>query len=80
MTCYVMNSVLVRPLLSKTPYELWNNKKPNVSYFKIFGCKCFILNEKDALGNIDANPMKGFFLAILLFLKPFVSLTKELWL
>ena len=53
--CYVMNKVLIRTSLSKTPYELWNNKKPNVSYFKIFGCKCFILNEKYTLGKFDAK-------------------------
>ena len=28
--CYILNRVLVRPLLTKTPYELWNNKKPNL--------------------------------------------------
>ena len=60
--CYVMNRVLVRPLLTKTPYELWNNKKPNVSYFKVFGCKCFILNEKDNLGKFDAKSDEGIFL------------------
>ena len=60
--CYILNRVLVRPLLTKTPYELWNNKKPNVSYFKVFGCKCFILNEKDALGKFDAKSDEGIFL------------------
>ena len=62
-TCYVMNRVLVRPLLSKTPYKLWNNKKPNVSYFKVFKCKCFILNEKDMLGKFDAKSDEGIFLS-----------------
>ena len=52
----------MRPLLTKTPYELWNNKKPNVSYFKVFGCKCFILNEKDNLGKFDAKSDEGIFL------------------
>ena len=60
--CYILNRVLVRPLLTKTPYELWNNKKPNVSYFKVFGCKCFILNEKDNLGKFDAKSDEGIFL------------------
>ena len=60
--CYVMNRVLIRPSLSKIPYELWNNKKPNVSYFKVFGCKCFILNEKDVLGKFDAKSDEGIFL------------------
>ncbi|KAG8639484.1 hypothetical protein MANES_14G146816v8 [Manihot esculenta] len=39
--------VLIRPLLNRTPYELWNGKKPRVSYFRVFSCKCFILNNKD---------------------------------
>ncbi|CAL9120320.1 unnamed protein product [Musa textilis] len=60
---YIMNRVLVRPLLFKTPYELWNNKKSNVSYFKVFGCKCFILNEKDVLGKFDAKSDEGIFLS-----------------
>ena len=60
--CYILNSVLIRPLLTKTPYELWNNKKPNVSYFKVFECKCFILNEKDNLGKFDAKSDEGIFL------------------
>ena len=40
-SCYVLNRILLRPILKKTPYELWKNKKPNISYFKVFGCKCF---------------------------------------
>ena len=27
-TCYIMNRALIRPILKKTPYELFNNKKP----------------------------------------------------
>ena len=49
-------------MLFKTPYELWNNKKPNVSYFKVFDCKCFVLNEKDALGKFDTKSDEGIFL------------------
>ena len=60
--CYVMNRVLVRLLLSKTPYELWNNKKSNVLYFKVFDYKCFILNEKDALGKFDTKSDDDIFL------------------
>ena len=30
-SCYVLNRVLLRPILKKTPYELWKNKKPNIS-------------------------------------------------
>ena len=38
-------------------------KKPNVSYFKVFGCKCFILNKKDTLGKFDAKSDQGIFLS-----------------
>ena len=31
-TCYILNRVLIRlSNLDKTPYELWKNKKPNIS-------------------------------------------------
>ena len=45
--CYVLNRVSIRPLTKNTPYELFNGRKPNISYFKVFGSKCFILNTKD---------------------------------
>ena len=61
-SCYVLNRILLRPILKKTPYELWKNKKPNISYFKAFGCKCFILNTKDNLGKFDAKSDVGIFL------------------
>nr|CAN71245.1 hypothetical protein VITISV_011091 [Vitis vinifera] len=61
-SCYVLNRILLRLILKKTPYELWKNKKPNISYFKVFGCKCFILNTKDNLGKFDAKSDVGFFL------------------
>ena len=54
-SCYVLNRVLLRPILKKTLYELWKNKKPNISYLKVFGCKFFILNTKDNLGKFDAK-------------------------
>ncbi|WKA13308.1 hypothetical protein VitviT2T_030622 [Vitis vinifera] len=61
-SCYVLNRILLRPILKKTPYELWKNKKPNISYFKVFRCKCFILNTKDNLGKFDAKSDVGIFL------------------
>ena len=48
--------------MDKTRYELWKNKKPNISYFKVFGSKCFILNTKDNLGKFDAKSNVGIFL------------------
>jgi len=60
--CYVLNRVLIRPSLDKTPYELWHDKIPNIGYFKVFGCKCFILNNKEKLGKFDSKTDVGIFL------------------
>ena len=59
--CYVLNRISIRPLTKNTSYELFNNKKPNISYFKIFGSKCFILNTKDQLGKFDPKADEGIF-------------------
>ena len=62
-TCYVMNRVLIWPIMKKTPYELLNGRKPNIGNLKIFGCKCYILdNGKDNLGKFDDKEDIGIFL------------------
>ena len=61
-SCYVLNHVLIRPNLNKTPYELWKGRKPNIGYFRVFGCKCFILNTKDNLGKFDSKSDISIFL------------------
>ena len=57
-TCYIQNRILIRPILEKTPYELWKNRKPNISYFHPFGCTCFILNTKNYLNKFDSKAQK----------------------
>ena len=54
---------LIRPIFKKTPYELYNGRKPNISHLHVFGCKCFVLNNgKDNLGKFDAKSDEGIFL------------------
>jgi len=55
--------VLIRPILKKTPYELFKFRKPNLSHLKVFNCKCFILNNgKDNLGKFNSKVDEGIFL------------------
>ena len=54
--------MLIKPHLNKTSYELWKDRKLNIGYFKVFGCKCFILNTKDNLGKLDPKFDVGIFL------------------
>ena len=55
ISCYILNIVLMMPYLDKTPYELSKNKKPNISYFKVFRSKYFILDTNDNLRKFDAK-------------------------
>jgi transposase InsO family protein len=43
MACHVTNYLYLHKLLKKTPYELFTGNKPNVSYFRVFGSKCYVL-------------------------------------
>ena len=61
--CYILNRVFIRPILKKTPYELWKGKRPNISYFHPFGTKCYILNNrKDQLVKFDVRSNEDVFL------------------
>jgi transposase InsO family protein len=44
--CYSINQLYLHQILKKTSYELLTSKKPNVSYFRVFGSKCFILIKR----------------------------------
>ena len=62
-SCYIINRAMVRPILKKTPYELFKGKKSNLSHFKVFGCTCYILNNsKMDVEKFDKKSDKGIFL------------------
>ncbi|KAI3730029.1 hypothetical protein L6452_18705 [Arctium lappa] len=50
------------PPFSKTPYELINNRTPTIKYFHIFGCKCFVLNDRESLNKFSAKADEGIFI------------------
>jgi hypothetical protein len=41
--CHAINRLYLHRLLKKTSYELLTGNKPNVSYFRVFRSKCYIL-------------------------------------
>jgi hypothetical protein len=45
-TCYSINQLYLHRILKKASYKLLTGKKPNVSYFHVFGSKCFILVKR----------------------------------
>ena len=46
----------------KTPYELLNGRKPNIAYFWVFGCKCYILKKCTRLGKFKKKCDEEFLL------------------
>ena len=59
--CYVINRVSIRPILKKTPYELWMGYKPTISHFRVFGSKCFVLDESPKITKFDSKSIEGIF-------------------
>jgi hypothetical protein len=44
--CHVGNQIFLRAFLNKTCYVLMHGRAPRVSYFRAFGCRCFILKKR----------------------------------
>ncbi|GJT27912.1 retrovirus-related pol polyprotein from transposon TNT 1-94 [Tanacetum coccineum] len=52
---YTQNCSLIRLRYNKTPYELMQDKKPDLSFFYVFGALCYPINDNDDLGKLDAK-------------------------
>jgi hypothetical protein len=48
--------------LKKNSYELLTGNKPNVSYFRVFGSKCYILVKKGRHSKFAPKAVEGFLL------------------
>nr|GEU73613.1 retrovirus-related Pol polyprotein from transposon TNT 1-94 [Tanacetum cinerariifolium] len=55
-TCYTQNRSLIRIRYNKTPYELMQDKKPDLSFFHVFGALCYPTNDNDDLGEYFNPP------------------------
>jgi hypothetical protein len=58
--CYASNCLFLQKFLGKTPYELLNGKKPDVSFFQVFGCKCYIYKKRQHLEKFQRHCDIGF--------------------
>ena len=54
-SCHIGNRIFFQVRTKKTSYEISKEKKPKVKYFRVFGSKCFILNDRENLGKFDAK-------------------------
>nr|GEZ93837.1 hypothetical protein [Tanacetum cinerariifolium] len=54
--CFTQNRSLVIPRHEKTPYHIFNDRKPSVKFFHIFGSLCYIVRDGE---NFDKMKEKG---------------------
>ncbi|GKB56893.1 retrovirus-related pol polyprotein from transposon TNT 1-94 [Tanacetum coccineum] len=59
--CYTQNRSLIHTRHNKTPYELVHDKKPDLTFFRVFGALCYPTNDNEDLGKIQPTADIGFF-------------------
>ncbi|GJY37987.1 retrovirus-related pol polyprotein from transposon TNT 1-94 [Tanacetum coccineum] len=55
------NHSIIHKHFDKTPYEIINKRKPNIKFFYVFGCRCYLLNDSDDVGKLNAKGDIGVF-------------------
>jgi hypothetical protein len=50
---WIMNRVPTKALEGVTPYEAWHGRRPDISYFRTFGCTAFVKKVKPNLKKLE---------------------------
>nr|GFA59524.1 Gag-Pol polyprotein [Tanacetum cinerariifolium] len=59
--CYTQNRSPIHTRHHKTPYELVHNKKPDLTFFKVFGALCYPTNDSEDLKKLQPTVDTGIF-------------------
>ncbi|GJY11023.1 retrovirus-related pol polyprotein from transposon TNT 1-94 [Tanacetum coccineum] len=74
---YILNRVLIRKTINKTPYEILRGRKPLLEYFRVFGCKCIISKSLENPILCDSISYNDIFLRYSQTSKAYIVLNKE---
>nr|GEV29070.1 retrovirus-related Pol polyprotein from transposon TNT 1-94 [Tanacetum cinerariifolium] len=55
IACFTQNRLIIHKRFDKTPFELMNKRKPNIKFFRVFGCRCYLLNDYEDVGKLKAK-------------------------
>nr|GEZ72918.1 hypothetical protein [Tanacetum cinerariifolium] len=61
MACFTQNRLIIHKCFDNTPYELINKRKPNIKFFRMFGCRCYLLNDYEDVRKLKAKGDTGVF-------------------
>nr|GEU48931.1 hypothetical protein [Tanacetum cinerariifolium] len=75
---YTQNRSLIHTRHNKTPYELVQNKKPDLTFFRVFGALCYPTNNSEDLENYNQQLILEYSLVMHQVGKVIESTTKEL--
>ncbi|GKB17309.1 integrase, catalytic region, zinc finger, CCHC-type containing protein [Tanacetum coccineum] len=59
--CYTQNRSLIHTRHNKTPYELVHDKKPDLTFLRVFGALCYPTNDSEDLGKLQPTADIGIF-------------------
>ncbi|GKD63316.1 retrovirus-related pol polyprotein from transposon TNT 1-94 [Tanacetum coccineum] len=60
--CYTQNHSIIHRRFDKTPYELINGRKLDISFLHVFGALCYPKNDRKDIGKLGAKGNIGFFI------------------
>jgi len=59
---YIRNRCITNVLRSKTPFEIWHGKRPDVKHLRIFGETAYMLDKTPGKGKLDPRGIHCIFL------------------
>nr|GFB18208.1 retrovirus-related Pol polyprotein from transposon TNT 1-94 [Tanacetum cinerariifolium] len=60
--CFTQNRSIIHRRFNKTPYELINGRKLDISFLYVFGALCYPKNDREDIGKLGAKGDIGFFI------------------
>ncbi|GJT78717.1 retrovirus-related pol polyprotein from transposon TNT 1-94 [Tanacetum coccineum] len=61
--CYTQNRFIIHRRFNKTPYELINDKKLDISFLYVFGALCYPKNDREDIEKLGVKGDIGFFIS-----------------
>nr|GEY64616.1 retrovirus-related Pol polyprotein from transposon TNT 1-94 [Tanacetum cinerariifolium] len=62
--CFTQNRSIIHCRFNKTPYELINDRKPDISFLYVFGALCYPKNDREDIGKLGAKATARTVLAV----------------
>nr|GEU49091.1 retrovirus-related Pol polyprotein from transposon TNT 1-94 [Tanacetum cinerariifolium] len=60
--CFTQNRSIIHRRFNKTPYELINGRKLDISFLHVFGALCYPKNDREDIGKLGTKGDIGFFI------------------